>query len=132
MSEQTEFHAMVVDGGNPRRTMAGPPVEGWRTANAQTELKGVEVTNIEAPETEHVVTKSSVDAMYAIKDAGSDHYKTGGVEPWDLIHSAKLNFDEGNIIKYVSRHRRKDGINDLKKAMTYLKALAYHEYGVEL
>lgn len=62
----------------------------------------------------------------------SPHYSTGGVEPWDLIHDAKLNFDEGCIVKYVCRHRRKDGVIDLLKAMSYLKALAMDVYGEEL
>jgi hypothetical protein len=71
--------------------------------------------------------------MYAVgAKTNHGHYSTGGVEAWDLIHDADLNFDEGNVIKYVARHRRKDGIKDLKKAMTYLKALALHAYGEEI
>ncbi len=31
-----------------------------------------------------------------------------------------LNFCEGNVVKYVARWRRKNGIEDLKKARQYL------------
>lgn len=51
---------------------------------------------------------------------GPSHYQTGDVQPIDLIHSAGLDFDEGNVIKYVTRWRRKDGLTDLYKARTYL------------
>lgn len=30
---------------------------------------------------------------------------------------------EGNVIKYMMRHRRKDGVDDLKKALKYLEWL---------
>jgi len=53
-----------------------------------------------------------------------DHYKTGGIETIDYI-KAKLG-DEfksyciGNVIKYVSRHSHKNGLEDLRKASVYL------------
>ena len=34
-----------------------------------------------------------------------------------------LNFCEGNIVKYVSRYKYKNGLQDLKKAQHYLKFL---------
>lgn len=54
-----------------------------------------------------------------------DHYKTGGIETIDYIR-AKLG-DEGtvaycmgNVIKYTSRWKDKNGLEDLKKAAWYL------------
>ena len=41
----------------------------------------------------------------------------------DFIFEYKMNFLEGNIIKYVSRYREKNGIEDLKKAKWYLEKL---------
>ena len=38
----------------------------------------------------------------------------------DFIGEFKLNYFEGNIIKYVVRNRQKNGIEDLEKAMWYL------------
>ena len=57
------------------------------------------------------------------------HYcgETGGIEPFDFIESQKLDFAQGNIVKYVVRYRRKgnaqDGVKDLEKAAWYLSRL---------
>ncbi|KKM45064.1 hypothetical protein LCGC14_1561310 [marine sediment metagenome] len=54
------------------------------------------------------------------------HYKTGEIEPLHLIESQKLDFIEGNIVKYVCRHRKsKDGLNDLLKAKWYIERLIF-------
>lgn len=58
------------------------------------------------------------------------HY-TGDIEPIDLIESQRLGFHEGNIIKYVSRYRRKGGLNDLRKAQIYLDRLVKIEAEAE-
>jgi len=50
------------------------------------------------------------------------HY-TKGIETTDYILSWDMNFVEGNIIKYVSRYKYKDGVEDLKKAHWYLTKL---------
>lgn len=52
------------------------------------------------------------------------HYYTHGkLEPWDVIRDWKLDFFEGNVIKYFCRWRRKGGITDLKKARDYINEL---------
>jgi hypothetical protein len=54
-----------------------------------------------------------------------DHYKTGGIETIDYI-KAKLTKEQfegyliGNLIKYTSRYRNKNGLEDLHKAEWYL------------
>ena len=53
----------------------------------------------------------------------SQHYKDFKIEPLQYIEENKLGFHEGNIIKYVSRWRRKDGLDDLKKAKFYIERL---------
>lgn len=56
------------------------------------------------------------------------HYNQG-IEMWDYAHSQQLDFFEGNIVKYVTRWRHKNGIQDLKKAKTYLDKLIELEEG---
>nr|UVY08139.1 MAG: protein of unknown function DUF3310 [Bacteriophage sp.] len=41
------------------------------------------------------------------------------------------SFYEGNIFKYVYRHRNKNGLEDLKKARNYLNLLMELEYGAK-
>lgn len=51
------------------------------------------------------------------------HYTKGNIEVSDFIIDQGLNFLEGNVVKYVCRHKFKNGIEDLKKAEWYLKKL---------
>ena len=51
------------------------------------------------------------------------HYTQGGIEPIDYILANDLDFLEGNVVKYVTRHKFKNGLEDLKKAEYYLKVL---------
>lgn len=53
------------------------------------------------------------------------HYAEGRqFEPIDVIADWQLNFDLGNVVKYVSRAGRKDGegaLKALRKALVYLE-----------
>lgn len=51
---------------------------------------------------------------------GGDHYKATDFQPWDLIERYGLGFIEGNIIKYMTRWRKKGGVEDLKKVYHYI------------
>jgi len=48
-----------------------------------------------------------------------DHYHTT-IEPWDYIAANEMDFFSGNVIKYVTRWRKKNGVEDLMKARTYI------------
>lgn len=60
------------------------------------------------------------------------HYCSGGIEPKDFIRANDLNFNRGNVVKYVTRAGKKDPekeIEDLKKARQYLDfEIEYLEY----
>jgi hypothetical protein len=62
---------------------------------------------------------------------GGSHYKDYPIQPIQFITANQLGFCEGNIIKYVSRHRKKNGRQDLEKALHYIKLLIELEYGNE-
>lgn len=47
------------------------------------------------------------------------HYNRG-IETIDYIESHNMDFNEGNVIKYVTRYKDKNGLEDLKKAKWYL------------
>lgn len=51
-----------------------------------------------------------------------DYYK-GNIEVCDYIIDKKMSYLEGNIIKYVTRYKQKNGLEDLKKAKWYLEKL---------
>lgn len=50
------------------------------------------------------------------------HYKTGGIETIDFIEAKGLNYNLGNVVKYLTRADHKGNrVQDLEKAMWYLK-----------
>jgi len=51
------------------------------------------------------------------------HYRQGDIETIDYILDQSMDYLEGNIIKYVSRYKYKNGLEDLKKAKWYLNKL---------
>lgn len=51
------------------------------------------------------------------------HYTQGKIEVIEVIEDWKLNYCEGNVIKYVARYKYKNGLEDLKKAEFYIKRL---------
>jgi len=49
------------------------------------------------------------------------HYKVGGIETIDFIEAKKLNYNLGNVIKYITRAEHKGSYSeDLQKARWYL------------
>ena len=62
-----------------------------------------------------------------------NHYQTkSGIEAIDVIDAFTNGldgleaFDTGNIIKYICRWKKKNGLEDLKKAKWYLENLINH------
>ena len=66
------------------------------------------------------------------KQVGGDHYKNLEIQPIEFIHRNDLNFCQGNIIKYATRYKSKNGVEDLKKVKHYAELLAKLEYGIDI
>tara|TARA_R100001129_G_scaffold173969_1_gene145973 strand:- start:5616 stop:5894 length:279 start_codon:yes stop_codon:yes gene_type:complete len=49
------------------------------------------------------------------------------IEPFDYIHDNDMGFAEGNIVKYITRWKYKDGLQDLYKAKRYIEMLIEKE-----
>ena len=62
------------------------------------------------------------------KQIGGTHYKKMKIQPSKFVIENKLLFPEGNIIKYVCRHQKKDGEQDINKAIDYLKMIKERDY----
>ena len=58
---------------------------------------------------------------------GGSHYKLA-IQPVEYIYKNNLGFLEENVIKYVTRHKSKNGAEDLKKARHYIDMLLAMEY----
>ena len=62
------------------------------------------------------------------------HYNQGNIEVIDAIEDWGLDFNAGNVVKYVSRHQHKaEPLEDLKKARWYLDRLieGWENAGIE-
>lgn len=54
---------------------------------------------------------------------GGSHYKDMPIQPLEYIMANGIPFAEGNVIKYVSRWRKKNGLQDLEKSLDMLKKI---------
>lgn len=59
---------------------------------------------------------------------GGGHYKAFAIQPFEFITKNRIPYAEANVIKYVCRHRQKNGRQDLEKAIHYLQLLLEAEY----
>lgn len=57
------------------------------------------------------------------KQVGGTHYSTQKIQPIEYILGNNLGYCEGNVIKYVSRYKNKNGLEDLFKARQYIDFL---------
>lgn len=62
---------------------------------------------------------------------GGGHYKCMAIQPVEYIHANQIPFIEGCIIKYATRWRNKNGIEDLKKIIHFTELLIELESSVE-
>ena len=61
---------------------------------------------------------------------GGDHYKKYPIQPIVFCHANKIPSLESSIIKYVVRHKDKNGLEDLKKAKHILDILIKLDYNI--
>jgi len=60
--------------------------------------------------------------------AGGNHYKIMGIQPVEYIQANNLDYFEGNVVKYVTRHKNKGKEQDIKKAIHYLQLILELQY----
>jgi len=63
-------------------------------------------------------TESALD-----KQVGGRHYKDFKIQPIEFITANKLSFIQASIIKYICRYDKKNGKEDIDKAIHYCELL---------
>lgn len=58
---------------------------------------------------------------------GGDHYKNLVIQPVEYITANNLSYLQGSVIKYVTRYQNKNGIEDLQKAIHFIKMMIQEE-----
>jgi len=62
---------------------------------------------------------------------GGDHYQSS-VQHWDFVAKNNIPYHEGNATRYLSRWRRKNGVQDLEKSLHYVdKIISLFEGGMK-
>jgi len=63
------------------------------------------------------------------KQVGGSHYKDNfNIQPIEYIQANRMQFAEGSVIKYVSRHEHKNGKEDILKAIQNLEFILERDY----
>lgn len=62
---------------------------------------------------------------------GGQYYIQFSIQPSQFINENKILFAEGNVIKYICRHRGKNGREDLEKAKHYIDMIIERDYEKE-
>lgn len=57
-----------------------------------------------------------------IDQVGGTHYQAA-YQHWDWCSETGIGYLEGNATKYLARFRKKHGVDDLKKAQSYVQKL---------
>lgn len=89
----------------------------------------------ENPEKCTSVSEESIDGLRASDtklfelktQVGGDHYAKCAIQPIDYIMANGLDYLQGNVIKYVTRYKNKNGVEDLEKAAHYLRIMIERE-----
>ena len=58
-----------------------------------------------------------------------NHYKNGKIQPIEYSERNNLSMCQGNIVKYITRHKEKNGVDDLAKVVHYALLEALFVYG---
>ena len=54
------------------------------------------------------------------RQVAGGHYRSG-IQHWDYVVANDLDYFQGQITKYVTRWKKKNGITDLEKALHFLE-----------
>jgi len=73
--------------------------------------------------------KESVKETGSSRQVGGNHYKDCVIQPTEYIVKNKLDFLEGNVVKYITRHKTKGQEEDIRKVIHYAELILEYTYG---
>ena len=62
------------------------------------------------------------------KQEGGSHYKDLKIQPIEYITANNLDFMQGNVVKYITRHKNKNGAEDIRKIKHYCDLILKLQY----
>jgi hypothetical protein len=94
------------------------------------DTKDLKLVNEETNTSQNDSIKRVFYSPLNVQQAG-DHYKKKGIQPIEYGFANNLSFPQINIVKYVTRHEDKNGLDDLAKSIHYHFFEALRVYGEE-
>jgi len=88
----------------------------------------LKLVNEETSTSQNEPIKKVLYSPLTVQQSG-DHYKKKGIQPIEYGFANNLSFPQINIVKYVSRHEDKNGLDDLAKSIHYHFFEALRVYG---
>lgn len=95
-------------------------------------LDNLEIVNKEANTSQNESNKKSVESKPynpLVAQEGGGHYKNRGIQPIEYSEANNLGACQHSVVKYITRHQDKNGIEDLSKIIHFTFLEAYFKYG---
>lgn len=109
----------IVNGRLKTRMQRSEPRESWETEYVTADGQAILVGG--PSEEELNAAKDIIRTHHTDNVNHPAHYKVGGIETIDFIEAKKLNYNLGNVVKYITRAEHKGNTaEDLLKARWYL------------
>lgn len=79
-------------------------------------------------ETERGIVDSVNESSALNAQVDGNHYKQFEIQPVEFINANKMDFLQGSVVKYVSRHKLKGKQKDVEKAIHFCKLILELQY----
>ena len=90
----------------------------------------LKLVNGEINDSQNESIEKTLYSPLTVQQAG-DHYKKKGIQPIEYGLANNLSFPQVNVVKYITRHEDKNGLDDLAKSIHYHFFEALRVYGEE-
>lgn len=111
----------------------------WVTIKKSDATEAEWATDISLHDTERSSFDDAIEHMISLRHShaldsqvGGQHYKNRKIQSMIFHRFNNIGHAEGNAIDYIIRAKEKNGLEDLKKAIHYIKMIARIDYGEEI
>ena len=102
----------------------------WKRANQPEELPFIDDEPLQSLNDQYAEIEKVRQSAWQKQEGGS-HYKNLKIQPMQYALENKLDYAQANVVKYVTRHKEKNGKEDLLKAIHNLELMIEFYYGDE-
>ena len=127
-------HQVVYAHINPAAKLSEEDKQGakdWESAQQLCGCKIYEECSICKPKRKTLPVNLNSAVSPLSNQVGGGHYKDMPIQPVEFCQKNRIPFCEASAIKYICRHKKKNGVEDVRKAIHFLKMLLELEYNVK-